>query len=317
MLWKVWARSALERQGIQVPRSPLPPPLIGQPFRTRDSGLTAKRLRGSDLDHSVWGVRRLITEAEADLTERCRMFAARMPPGAFFSHSTAALLMGVPLPYALEKDERLHVGVTAPARAPHAIGIAGHRLSITAEELITTAGLPTTSAARTWCSLASMLKLHDLVAAGDFLSQRRRPITTQAELQRLSRSYTGKRGMAVIREALPLLSNRSESRPESQLRVILAQAGLPHPRVNHEIVLTEDGSFVRTDLAFDTWRVLIEYQGDYHRKMQGQWRKDMTRRSRLEAQNWIVIELNADDLRDPDELASRIRMILRRRGWRP
>jgi very-short-patch-repair endonuclease len=63
--------------------------------------------------------------------------------------------------------------------------------------------------------------------------------------------------------------------------------------------------------------VLIEYQGDYHRKVQGQWRKDMTRRSRLEAQDWVVIELNANDLRDPDELASRIRMILRRRGWRP
>lgn len=300
-----------------MPRLPLPHPLIEQPFRTRDSGLTAKRLRGFDLDRSVWGVRSQLTAVEDEFIERCRMFAVRMPLGAFFSHGTAALLMGVPLPYALEKDGRLHIGVTAPARAPHATGIVGHRLDVAVEELITVGGLPTTSAARTWCDLAKMLSPHDLVAAGDFLLYWRRPLTTLSTLQRLSRSCTGKRGMAVIREALPLLNNRSESRPESHLRVILAHAGLPHPRVNHEIVLTEDGSFVRTDLAFDTLRVLIEYQGDYHRKVQGQWRKDMTRRSRLEAQDWVVIELNANDLRDPDELASRIRMILRRRGWRP
>lgn len=317
MLWKVWAAGARARQGVWVPRLSLPHPLTEQPFRTRDAGLTAKRLRGDDLDRSVWGVRRELTEAGDVLTTRCRMFAARMPPGAFFSHNTAALLMGVPLPYALEEDERLHIGIAAPARAPHATGIAGHQLHLTAREIITVDGLPATNAARTWCDLASMLSLHDLVAAGDFLLRRRLPLTTLSELQRLSRSYSGRRSMTTIPEALPLLSNRSESRPESRLRVILAQAGLPHPRVNHEIVLTEDGSFVRTDLAFDTLRVLIEYQGDYHRKVQGQWRKDMTRRSRLEAQNWIVIELNADDLRDPDELAGRIRLILQRRGWRP
>ena len=288
-----------------------------QPFRTRDSGLTVKRLRGRDLDSSVWGVRHQLSGAEDEFVKRCRMFAVRMPQRTFFSHGTAALLMGVPLPYALERDERLHIGIAAPARAPHATGIVGHRLDLTTRELVTVQGLPATSAARTWCDLANMLSLHDLVAAGDFLTHWRRPLTTLPEMERLSRSFIGKRGMVVIREALPLLNNRSESRPESRLRVILAQAGLPHPRVNHEIVLTEDGSFVRTDLAFDSLRVLIEYQGDYHRKVQGQWRKDMTRRSRLEAQNWIVIELNADDLRDPDELASRIRMILQRRGWRP
>jgi very-short-patch-repair endonuclease len=304
-------------------RLPHPHPGIAQPFRTRDSGLTAKRLRSHDLDRSVWGVRRQLSAEEresdrtSELVDSCRMFVARMPHGTFFSHSTAALVLGVPLPYALESDERLHIGIAAPARAPHATGIIGHRLDLAAKDLVTASGLPTTSAARTWCDLASMLSLHDLVAAGDFLLRWRHPLTTLSELQRLSRSYIGKRGMAIIREALPLLNNRSESRPESRLRVILAQAGLPHSRVNHEIVLTEDGSFVRTDLAFDTLKVLIEYQGDYHRKVQGQWRNDMTRRSRLEAQNWIVIELNADDLRDPDELAARIRMILERRGWRP
>ena len=92
--------------------------------------------------------------------------------------------------------------------------------------------------------------------------------------------------------------------------------GLPTPRINREIVFAEDGDFVRTDFAFDEYRVLLEYQGDYHRTTMGQWRKDMTRRSRLEAEGWFVMEINADDLKHPDELVARIRSVLRQRGYR-
>lgn len=42
----------------------------------------------------------------------------------------------------------------------------------------------------------------------------------------------------------------------------------------------------------------------------------MTRRSRLEAKGWYVMELNADDLKDPDELLMRIRLVLARRNRR-
>jgi len=69
---------------------------------------------------------------------------------------------------------------------------------------------------------------------------------------------------------------------------------------------------VRPDFVFPKEKVAIEYQGDYHRT-RAQWRADMTRRSRLEAQGCIVIEVNADDLRDPAELTQRILAILARR----
>ncbi len=239
-----------------------------------------------------------------------------MPEGTFFSHVTAALIQGVPLPYRLEREVRVHIGVAAPTRAPHASGIIGHRLDLSPGQLSSTRSLVHTAPARTWCDLASLLTLHELVAAGDFLVHWRLPHTTIPELARVSQAFVGRRGMKVIRVALPLLNARSESPPESALRVILVQAGLPHPRINHEIVMTEDGSVMRTDLAFDAQKVLIEYQGDYHRKKVDQWRKDMTRRSRLEARGWLVIELNANDLRDPDELVARIRMFLACRGWR-
>jgi len=91
------------------------------------------------------------------------------------------------------------------------------------------------------------------------------------------------------------------------MRVLLAWHGIPDPQINHVIVDTDAGKFLRTDFAIRQYRLLLEYQGDYHRLKVGQWRKDMTRRSRLQALGWVVMELNADDLRDPDELAARIR----------
>jgi very-short-patch-repair endonuclease len=65
----------------------------------------------------------------------------------------------------------------------------------------------------------------------------------------------------------------------------------------------------RIDLAIPSRKVAIEYQGDYHRDPE-QWRRDMTRVSRLESDSWFVIQVNADDLRDPAELVARIRNVL-------
>ncbi|MCY7412719.1 MAG: hypothetical protein LH471_06750 [Salinibacterium sp.] len=66
---------------------------------------------------------------------------------------------------------------------------------------------------------------------------------------------------------------------------------------------------MRTDLAFTAFLLVLEYQGDYHRT-KAQWRKDLTRRSRPEALGWYVMEIHADDLIDPEELAARVLTVL-------
>ena len=284
-------------------------------------GLTDKRLRAGDLDRSVWGIRASAADAAGltslqQLLARCQMFALRMPPGAFVSHSTAGLLYGVPLPFELERSDLVHLSVPTPARAPHAAGIRGHQLTVTSDQVQRSGGIALTTPARTWCDLGGVLSLHDLVAAGDFLIHWSSPRTSIAALKRMAECFLGQRGAVSIRRALPLLNDRAESRPESVLRVVLELGGLPPPRINREIVFAEDGDFVRTDFAFDEYRVLLEYQGDYHRTKVGQWRKDMTRRSRLEAAGWFVMDINADDLKHPDELLARIRSVLRQRGYR-
>src|SRR5690606_13019222 len=105
----------------------------------------------------------------------CRLVQVRMPESAFFSHITAAKLHGIPLPYRLDKDPLVHVSVPAPARAPHAAGIAGHMLQIESRELTVHDGLRVTTPIRTWLDLGTMLSLHDLVAAGDHLIHWRLP----------------------------------------------------------------------------------------------------------------------------------------------
>ena len=241
------------------------------------------------------------------------MLAMRLPRDAFFSYATAALLMGAPLPYLLERDERVHVTVAAPRRAPHGKGLAGHSRFVAEHDVRTTRGIRHASPERVWCELANHLTLTDLVAVGDHLIHHRSPWTTRTKLServQLGDPISRSRQLAA---ALALLDERAESRPESILRVILALSDLPGPLINRRIVVTTAGSGIRTDFAYRAQKLVIEYQGDYHRA-RSQWRADMTRRTRLEVDGWTVMELNWDDLQNPAELVARIRRGLARRS---
>ncbi|MBK4347181.1 DUF559 domain-containing protein [Lacisediminihabitans changchengi] len=278
-----------------------------QPFRVRDAiaaGVEANDLRGRRWNRTVHSIRS--TEPDLDFIARCRLFALRMPPTAAFSHSTAAQLLGFPVPWRLERSSDLHIVIPAPARGPHATHIRGHRLSLRDQDILAQEGLRMTAPPRTWCDLASQLSVHELVAVGDHLIHWRLPIVTTAELSDAVTHFPGRRGLPRMRAALPLLDAHAESPPESILRVIIAHGGLPTPSINHVLVQTDDGPAIRPDFTFVEQKLILEYQGDYHRPKE-QWRKDMTRRTRLEGKGWRVMEINWDDLKDPTELVARIR----------
>jgi len=235
-----------------------------------------------------------------------------MPPAAFFSHATAALLHGIPLPLRQSRVPPVHIALPSPHRAPHAAGLVGHKLQIEPHEVVLLPdGLRITGAVRTWLDLGSQLSLADLVAAGDFIIHRRNPQASISQLAAALDRRRNRRGLGALYTALGMLSAFAESAPESILRVIILLAGLPEPRVNIDVT-DRRGEFVaRTDLAIAEFKLVIEYMGDYHRTSPGQWRDDMTRRSRLEAQGWRVMEVNADDLLDQVELIDRIRRFAR------
>jgi hypothetical protein len=288
--------------------SPLPPALLGTTFTTGAAaphGVTSKRLRSPDLDARIYGVR-----APAGATEhligRCRAFATRLPPEVFFSHSTAARLLGAPLPLRLERITRVHVTVEAPTRAPHARGIWGHSRRVALGDVVEVSGLRVSAPERVWCEMAGVLDIPDLVVLTDYLIHHRRQLTTTTALadrlsfgDRISRSTR-------LKSALALCDDRAESRPESRLRVACVWAGLPAPSVNHEVIDTETGRGYRLDLAWPELKFAIEYQGDGHRTRE-QWRRDMSRRERLRIAGWTILELNSDDLRDHAALIHLIR----------
>lgn len=299
------------------PRIVLPTHLADAPFPVRAgraAGLGVTRLRGADLQRPFHGVRTAAV-GELDLVQRARSYQAWMPEYAFFCAITAALLLGVPLPVHRERSVPLHVAVPSSRPALRSRGIIGYRVHVEAFEICEVDGLRTSSPERLWCELGALLSLTDLVAAGDYLIWRRRPLTSLAQLQCAVDDYRGRRGRCALRLALTLLSDRSDSRPESILRVILVLAGF-HGLNANLCVQTRGGHRYFLDLSFPAHRVLIEYQGDYHRGVQ-QFRDDMTRRARLEADGWFVMLVNADDLKDQKELLQRIRRVLSDHPPRP
>jgi hypothetical protein len=206
----------------QPPAESLPPRFLVADARA--NGLSRRRLRASDLDGMLWGLRS--TTLLVDLAQRCRLLRLRMPPSAFVCHVTAALLHGIPVPWQRKQELAIHVGVASDARAPHAGGLVGHRLSIRADEVEDVAGIRRTTAIRTWCDLTEELELLDLVAAGDYLLSWRAPRATLQQLVDAVASRVSRRGIRGLRRAIGLLDGRSESPPESILRTLLVLAGL-------------------------------------------------------------------------------------------
>lgn len=332
------------------PRITLPHQLTQTPFTVltgRNAGMSNSRLRGRDLHRPFHGIRMVKPRqpqrhergtspsagvaqsarairghgtlglnlsfstanlGELSLDDLALAYQAGMPEHAFFCSITAALAWGIPLPLRQEQQRTLHVAVPVPHTAPRGRGIAGHQVNVGARDIRLWNGVRISSPERVWCELGAILRLPDLVAAGDFLISRRRPFTSKDKLEQAIETYPGQRGKRLLRVALQLLTDRSDSRPESHLRVILVLANFVGLAVNLPIQ-TRSGYRYFADLAFPTHKMLLEYQGDYHRAS-AQFRADMTRRSRLEADGWFVMLINADDLRDPEELLQRIRNVL-------
>ncbi|AWB87237.1 hypothetical protein [Mycetocola zhujimingii] len=312
-------------------RKPLPHELTGRPFTVTEAralGVSRARLAGGDLAHPFSGIRtpagtpvhdpvsaddwRQVFQTHQRRTrELCAAFDLRMPSGGFYCGPTAALLHGVPLPYRLSSDTRLHIGLPEGCRAVQAIGTIGHSYSIDEAEIVSGALGRLTGPERTWCDLARYLPLTELVAAGDYLIRRTRPLTSTDRLAAAVTAYTGRRGVKTLRRALELLNNRAESPKESILRVELVLAGLPSPEINVD-VFDRHGRFIaRVDMMFRQHRLILEYEGLQHLLDADQWTRDIRRTRRLEYEG-------LQHLLDADQWTRDIRRTrrLESEGWR-
>lgn len=294
-------------------RADLPPGLRTVPFTVADAtaiGVGRKRLRGDDLLTPIRGTR--LTPDADGLIARCRAYALHRRVDFAFSHTTAAALYGVPLP---RLDDRIHVTVRAPGRAPTIGGHVGHKLS--RWETRTVHDLPVTTPEQTWIDLAQLFSRDVLVIAGDYFVGGDAPLTDRLSLARAMAAAPGRRGIGRAREAIDSIRHGSESPGESRLRLLLVDAGLPVPLLNHEL-RDASGAFVaRIDLAYPHARVALEYEGDIHRVDRSTWQKDIRRRERVEDLGWRMIRVTADDLRVSGELIRRVRRLIEGRVSAP
>lgn len=292
-----------------MPRIPLPKALGSEPFTTtqgRRAGLSTKRMRGADLQKPFHGIRSTVPTKTVEALARA--FQRGAPDHAFFCGITAAVIMRIPLPQRHEQSRLLHVAVPAPHRAPKARGTVGHKLQIRTDELRMWGGIRMTSPARTWCDLAPALSAPDLVAAGDYLIHWELPLTSHDSLRLAVENWAGRPGATRLRWAVERLNDRSESRRESLLRLIVLGARISGVVAN-EWIITSGGYRYRGDLVIREKKVVIEYQSRFHDGSK-EFDADMTRISRLEADRWYVLQVNNRDLSNPGELVQRIRRVL-------
>jgi hypothetical protein len=98
---------------------PLPPALAATPFTSEDAlraGVTAGRLRARDLHHPFHGVHS--SAAPLDVRQRCHAYLPLLAREASFSHETAAVLLGIPLPAAAHESPGDALHIPLPARRP-------------------------------------------------------------------------------------------------------------------------------------------------------------------------------------------------------
>ncbi len=278
-------------------------------------GVSARRLRASDLQAPFWGIR-TPADRTLDLRGRCRALALRLPADAAFSHETAASILGIPLPYPLEDSRELVVTVPAPRRAIRAQGVRGHSRELAPADVVTRSGIRVTRPERTWCDLGSRLTMPRLVAAGDALVHHRHPQSTIEALREAAASCAGRPGAGRIREAAGLLCDRAESPAESELRVALIQAGFPSMDINVDL-RDRHGFLARPDIRFPEFRVIVEYEGDGHRTDRDQWNRDLIRTAALFDSGEHVIRIGADQLRNGAVFLAQLKSALTARGWSP
>ncbi|SFS00201.1 hypothetical protein SAMN04487846_1354 [Microbacterium sp. cf046] len=251
-----------------------------------------------------------------------RHFTAHMNDHEFFSHSTAALLWGVPLPR-LGRTE-VHVSVLAPHRAPRGSGVRGHQLAARAVRLVhhSELGLALTDPATTWALLGHELRHpYDLVAAADaFVRVDRMPgpgsrvirpaLASIADLRRAI--PPGRRGVLALREALGRVRVGSASRMETWMRLTVVDAGLPEPVLDHDVYDALGRFLGCVDGAYPFARVALEYEGDHHRTDERQWQRDIVKHDDLARAGWRVIRLTREQVfGQPGRLAARVRDALR------
>ena len=250
------------------------------------------------------------------LHSRALALVPRLREGQFFSHETALMEHGAPMP---EWPYRpgIHVSAYRPAREPRTSGVCGHRLQMRAPAFELVNGLPVESPARAWRQIGRLWSLGDIVAAADFLISGSSPLASVQELRTEVLTMGDVRG-GILMRALRDVRYGVRSPRETRLRLLLCGAGLPEPEVAWN-VFDSRGTFVaELDLAYPKYRVAIEYDGRVHAEDAVQFARDADRWAAIRRLGWDHQRVLAHHLGGRGAAAvAMVRDALIRAGWTP
>lgn len=288
---------------------PLPPALRGEPLTAaalRAHGVSEDRLRRRDIRSIGSGVyleRDIAATLEpADLLRMRARGVIALRPEAWVSHTTPAVLVGLPLPRRVAQD--LHISVPAHRAAVRRSGVIPHQQSVPADELRTVGQLPVSSAERMFLECATVLRLAELIALGDALVRRPRPQHEErhspySSIEALAAYLEGHRtvsGHRLASAALHQVRVGADSAQETRMRLALVRAGLPEPELQVPAD-PQDPRSPQADAAYVEQRIALQYDGQVH--FDAVRAKQDRRVDRyFSSRGWTVLRYYDDDARD-------------------
>lgn len=304
-----------------------PPAWLSEPMSVRafslraaaEQGIGRHRQDSPALRRPFKGVRALQEATSAE--DHARSYLPRLRNRQVFGGVTALRLLGLPWITPWWSGEPLELTVPGDAYTPRSRGVRAMRLSERRFATVMVDDLPTLSPIAAVMSVADRLTHHQLVGVMDALICRSknyprlrwRPMCASVEdLHEAVEEWGPSPGRSRARAALPLVRLGPESFPESMVRLVLTDSGLPEPEL-HPAVATEVGT-LRPDGGWSDCRVAYEYEGDQHRTEKLQWDADISRMDALVAAGWRVLRLTSRDLQQPELLCRRVGDALRSAG---
>jgi hypothetical protein len=232
-------------------------------------------------------------------------------PPAVLSGATSLALHGI----SVVDGGDVHLTVPYTRRVRSKPGLVVHQCDYEPHDVIEIDGLPTFSLD---LALADFLCRGDKPTAFAAVEEAMRGLLPD-HLQKLRENVrdriVGRSARQGIHRALSMLAladGRAESPPESMLRLIVVEAGLPAPEVQYPINDIEGKLLYVLDMAWPARRVALEYDGfAAHENRQ---EADAERDRRMAGRGWITIRAAAADLRDPARVLRELREALRIRS---
>lgn len=112
---------------------------------------------------------------------------------------------------------------------------------------------------------------------------------TADEVSAIGRRHPHTRGLRQLERALDLLDAGAESPPETYLRLLLIEAGLPRPQTQIPVVTDRECYYL--DMGWEELLVAVEYDGEHHRTDPVQVAKDIRRAEILAALGWLIVRV--------------------------